>query len=68
MKREKEGTYSPIRKRGNGLANNKPLSAITNKAFNRADKKKKPSRESVRGKASKKTKSFTNIFSNRKIV
>lgn len=60
--------YLPIRQGSDPLANDKPLSAITEESFERTNEKNNPGGQFVRGEASEKTKSLANIFGNGEIV
>lgn len=60
--------YLPIRHRFDLLANDEPLSAITEKSFERTNEKNNPGGQFVTGEASEKTKSLSNIFCDGEIV
>lgn len=60
--------YCLIRKGINGFVNNELLSVIVKKFFNGVNKEEKLSRESIRGKFSKKVKGFVYIFSDGEVV
>ena len=60
--------YLPVRKRGNSLANDEPLSAIANETFKGSDEQDDPCRKPIRGDSGEKTKGFTDVFSDGEIV